>query len=362
MVADAIPAAGAVRGTVPASQAPQLAALADRVPEGADWISELKLDGYRLLVWIDHGRARLVTRNGHDWTPRMPHLAARFAAVGAETALLDGEMVALRPDGSTHFHDPQAALSEGQDGRPFIFTFDLLHRDGWDLRRCALLDRKRLLEALTDWGEHLRYAAHIEGNAAALHQEARRLKLEGIICKRADAPYRRGRSASWLKIKCLGRDEFVVLGWTPPGGSRRGIGAFALGFYDPQDQLHYAGAVGTGFSDRDLMALRSQFDALPAARPASLRVAGDPPDRSIRWIAPALVAEVEFTAWSGDGRLRHPVFLGLREDKPATDVVMAMPDPEAVRHEVRPLGIVVNKTVSPSRWKGAVPPLRATAR
>jgi bifunctional non-homologous end joining protein LigD len=120
------------------------------------------------------------------------------------------------------------------------------------------------------WGEYIRNAAHIEGNAAALHQEARRLKLEGIICKRADAPYRAGRGASWHKIKCLGRDEFVVFGWTPPGDSRRGIGAFALGFYDPQDQLHCAGTVGTGFSDRDLMTLCSQFNGLPAAPPASL--------------------------------------------------------------------------------------------
>jgi bifunctional non-homologous end joining protein LigD len=154
----------------------------------------------------------------------------------------------------------------------FYYAFDLLHLDGWDLRRCALRDRERLLEALDGWGEHLRYAAHIDGNAAALYQEASRLKLEGIICKRTAARYRAGRNAAWLKVKCLGREAFVVLGWTPPGGSRRGLGGLALGFYDPDGNLHFAGALGTGFSDQDLLDVWAHFDALPAARPPSLEI------------------------------------------------------------------------------------------
>jgi bifunctional non-homologous end joining protein LigD len=146
--ADAPIAVGAVRGPLPASQAPQLATAADGPPAGLAWISELKLDGYRLLVWIDRGRARLVTRNGHDWTARMPHLAARFSAFGVQSALLDGELVALRLDGTPHFHDLQAALSAGKDARLFYYAFDLIHLNGWDLRGCALSDRKRLLEAI----------------------------------------------------------------------------------------------------------------------------------------------------------------------------------------------------------------------
>ena len=355
-------APGAIRGDLPAKLAPQLATNAEEPPPGDDWISEIKLDGYRLLVWIDHGRVRLVTRNGHDWTQRMPRLASRFAALGADTALLDGEMVALRPDGTSHFHDLQAALSAGADDRLFFYAFDLLHLDGWDLRACTLRDRKRLLEALPGWDNAIRYAAHIDGNATGLHREAGRLGLEGIIAKRADAPYRSGRSVAWLKIKCLGREDLVVLGWTPPGGSRRGIGALVVGFYDPAGNLHYAGQVGTGFSDKELLALRAQLEAMPSAPPASLLVAGDAPDRSIRWVSPSLVAEVSFTAWSGEGRVRHPVYLGLREDKAASEVVLAVPDPEALRRAVKPTASASSGVSGRSRWKGAVPPLRQATR
>jgi len=288
----------------------------------------------------------------------MPRLAARFAALGVETALLDGEMVALRPDGTSHFHDLQAALSAGADGSLFFYAFDLLHLNGWDLRACTLRDRKHLLEAVQGWDNAIRFAAHIDGNAAGLHREAARLKLEGIIAKRADAPYRAGRSTDWLKIKCLGREDLAVLGWTPPGGSRRGIGALVMGFYDPGGNLHYAGQVGTGFSDKELLALRAQLEAMPSAPPASLLVAGDAPDRSIRWVSPSLVAEVSFTAWSGEGRVRHPVYLGLREDKDASDVVITIPDPEAPRRAITPAGGVGPAPARRRGWQGAVPPLR----
>ena len=352
-------APGAILAGLPDKLAPQLATNAAEPPPGDDWISEIKLDGYRLLVWIDRGRIRLVTRNGHDWSPRMPRLAARFAALDVETALIDGEMVALRPDGTSHFHDLQAALSAGADGALFFYAFDLLHLDGWNLQACALRDRKRLLEALEGWNNAIRYAAHVEGNAAGLLQESARLKLEGIIAKRADAPFRAGRSADWLKVKCLGREDLLVLGWTPPGGSRRGIGALAVGFYDPIGNLHYAGQVGTGFTDKELLALHAQLEAMPPVPPVALLVAGDAPDRQIRWVSPSLVAEVSFTAWSGEGRARHPVYLGLREDKAASDVVMAIPDPEAQRRAIQPVGSISSAPATRSRWRGAVPPLRA---
>jgi bifunctional non-homologous end joining protein LigD len=311
-----------------------------------------------MLVWLDHGRVRLVTRRGHDWTERLPRLAARFRQLDAGAALLDGEMVALRSDGTTHFHDLQAALSEGLDGHLFYIAFDLLHLDGWDLRRCALRDRKRLLERAHEWGGYLRYADHVEGSAEALHQEACRLKLEGIICKRADSPYRAGRSATWLKVKCPGREDFAVLGWTPPSGHRQGIGALVLGFYDPEGRLHYAGAVGTGFSDKELLALRAGLEPLRLVQPPFLLAAGDPPDRNIHWIAPNLVAEVEFAGWSGEGRVRHPVFLGLREDQAASEVVMQVPDPEVRRREFRPVRVVSGKISRRPRRRGAVPPVR----
>ena len=153
-------------------------------------------------------------------------------------------------------------------------------------------------------------------------------------------------------------EDFLKLGWPTPGGSRRAIGALAVGFYDPDGNLHYAGQVGTGFTDRELLALHTQLEAKPSGPPAALLVAGDAPDWQIRWVSPRLVAEVSFTAWSCESRARHPVYLGLRDDKAASEVVMAIPDPEAQRRAIHPVGSISSAAPARSRWKGAVPPLR----
>jgi bifunctional non-homologous end joining protein LigD len=348
-------------GRFPLTQVPQLAAAASAVPEGPGWLSELKLDGYRLLVWVDHGRVRLVTRSGHDWTERMPALAKRFQALQVKTAVIDGELVALRTDGAPSFHDLQNSLTHGRDGILYFYSFDILHLNGWDLRDCKLIDRKRVLEGAHKWGGYLRFTEHVDGDPADLLAEARRLNLEGIVAKRADAAYRPGRRPSWLKIKAIGREDCVVLGWMPPGGSRQGIGSLVLGFYDPLGRLHYAGSVGTGFSDRELLDYALLCEALSSTPPASLVVAGDQLDRTIRWIRPELVVEVSFTAWSGEGRVRHPVYLGLREDKVATEVVMEVPDTTAERRAVTPVASTSERSVGSSRWKGAVPPQRKRA-
>ncbi len=329
--ADEPPAPGAKRGRLPRTQEPQLAAVAEEPPEGAEWVSEIKFDGYRLLVFVEDGKARVLTRNGHDWTDRLPAVARAAAALRVTSALLDGELVALRPDGLSSFPDLQAALSAGRDERLHFYVFDLLHLDGWDLRGCRLLDRKQVLAGLDGWEGMLRYSDHHAGDAGPMRREACRIGLEGIICKRADAPYRAGRGHGWLKVKCQDREEFVVLGWTPPRGSRTGLGALHLGYYDPSGGLHYAGGVGTGFSDDELERLRAKLDARPAAPPTDLLVAGDPIERSISWVRPDLVAEVQFISWSGAGRVRHAVYLGLREDKEAREVVRDPPDPEAER-------------------------------
>ena len=157
-----------------------------------------------------------------------------MAGLNVETALVDGELVALDKDGISSFPRSQAALSAGKDASLYFHLFDLLHLDGWDLRDCALLDRKRVLQGLDDWRGMLRYSDHHTGDPAAMRREACRMKLEGIVCKQADAPYRAGRGHGWLKVKCQGREEFVVLGWTPPRGSRTGLGALHLGYYDPR--------------------------------------------------------------------------------------------------------------------------------
>jgi len=332
--ADAAPAEGARRAVLPEAQAPQLASLADEPPEGDAWLNEVKFDGYRFLAFVEDGAVRLVTRNAQDWTSRLPAVARALGRMKLGSALLDGEVVALRADGLSSFADLQAALSEGRDSKLFFYLFDILHLEGWDLRPCRLADRKRLLGALSDWKGSIRYSDHLEGEAARVRRQACELGLEGIICKRADAPYRPGRSKDWLKVKCQGREEFVILAWTKPDGSRTGIGSLHLGFHDEQQRLHYVGGVGTGFSEKELAALRRKLDALKADAPEHLVYAGEPPERGLIWVRPELVCEVQFVGWSGSGRLRHAVYLGLREDKPAREVVRDVPDVDVPRVEL----------------------------
>jgi bifunctional non-homologous end joining protein LigD len=354
---DRPPAPGAKRGALPARQAPQLASVSEEPPKDEGWLSEIKFDGYRILGWIEDGKAKLVTRNGHDWTDRMPAVARETGKLLVQSALIDGELVALDKNGASSFPALQAALSAGNDGSLFFYLFDLLHLNGWDLRPCALAERKRVLSGLASWKGMLRYSDHHEGDPADLQREACRRKLEGIICKKRDQPYRAGRGRSWLKIKCQGRDEFIVLGWTPPRGSRTGLGSLHVGYYDSGHRLHYAGGVGTGFSDDELARLSERLGELAVKSPTRLMVAGDPLDQSIRWVKPELVAEVQFISWSGSGRIRHGVYLGLREDKTAKEVVLAPADADSERKEVtprQPAGVAATRLAP----KIAIPPKR----
>jgi bifunctional non-homologous end joining protein LigD len=330
------PADGAARAKLPQRQAPQLASPAEEAPKGEGWISEIKFDGYRLLCWIDHGKVRLVTRNGLDWTDRLPAVAREVGGLDVDDALVDGELVALDKNGASSFPALQAELSAGTDERLHLYLFDLLHLDGWDLRSCRLIDRKRVLMGLADWRGMLRYSDHHEGDTAGMRREACRMGLEGIVCKQADAAYRPGRGHAWVKVKCLGREEFIVLGWTTPGGSRTGLGSLHVGYYDPQGKLHYAGGVGSGFSDHELSRLSDRLAGLASDPPKSLFVAGDKLPSGIHWVRPELVAEAQYTSWSGSGRVRHAVYLGLREDKSAPEVVREAADPKAERKMVSP--------------------------
>jgi bifunctional non-homologous end joining protein LigD len=353
------PAEGAVRGKLPQRQSPELASVAEEPPEGDEWVNEIKFDGYRLLCWLDHGKVSVMTRNGLDWTDRLPAVAKAVTGLNADTALVDGELVALDKAGTSSFPSLQSALSAGKDNTLYFFLFDLLHLDGWNLRDCKLLERKRVLQGLNDWRGMLRYSDHQVGNAAAMRREACKMRLEGIICKRSDAPYRAGRSQDWLKVKCRGREELIVLGWTPPGGSRTGLGSLHLGYYDKQKNLHYAGGVGSGFSDEELARLSERLAKLGADPPKALLVAGEPLPKNINWVRPELIAETQFTSWSGSGRVRQAVYLGLREDKDATEVVRDPADPEAERKTVEP-----RPGDSSARKRGpvvAVPPRRRSA-
>ncbi len=319
---------GAKRAKPAAEPALQLATLADAAPTGDDWIHEIKYDGYRVLAHVEDGQVRLRTRNGHDWTDRFPEIAAALGRLPVRLARLDGEVVALRAGGVSSFGALQEALASGKTARLRFQVFDVLHLDDHDLRGVAQLARKEVLAGLVARAGPaldglVRYTDHVVGQGPAFFDQACRMGLEGMISKRADAPYRAGRGTRWRKVKCTRRDEFVVGGFTPPKGSRSGFGALMLGAFEG-DALRYAGRVGTGFDERTLRRLAERLESF--ARPTS-PFADDVPDaRGATWTEPELVAEVGFAERTRSGVLRHSTFLGLREDKPAREVAWVAED------------------------------------
>ena len=351
----------ATRGKLPDTLSPQLATTVAEPPQGAAWLSEVKFDGYRLIAIKDEKSARLLTRNGHDWTARLPSIARAVGRLAAPSMVLDGELVALREDGVSSFALLQQALSDGRDDTLFFYAFDLPYLDGWDLRASRLAARKQALSTLSDWRGALRYSDHFIGNVDAMRRQACGMGLEGIICKQADAPYRSGRGRTWLKVKCQGREEFIVLGFTPPAGSRTGLGALHMGYRDPEGALQYVGGVGTGFTVKELTALRRRLDKLVAEPPPGLVYAGEKPESGITWVRPELVAEVQFIGWSGSGRIRHATYLGQREDKSPNEVVRPIADANEKRVPfARPAGATIVST-RPLKSSAKKPPARITA-
>jgi bifunctional non-homologous end joining protein LigD len=314
---------GARKGRLPKSLAPQLATLAAKPPEGTDWLHEIKLDGYRILARIEDGRVALFSRNGLDWTERFPHLAEAFGRLPVRAALIDGEAVALDEDGRSGFGLLQEALSSGKTGEVVYYAFDLVHLDGWNLDEAKLADRKSLLKPLLGaGGGRLRYSDHQEGNGKAFLAAACEVALEGTVAKQRDAPYRPGRSRAWLKLKCIDREDFAIVGWTDPSGARVGIGALVLGYYDAKGKLHYAGRVGTGFDAKLLAELRRGFERAGEVKKPFGRLPAEAA-RGVHWVEPTLVAEVQFAGWTRDKVLRHAAFLGLRDDKAPAEAVIA---------------------------------------
>ena len=313
---------GAVRARLPASPRPELATLADEAPAGADWLHEIKFDGYRMLARIASGKVRMLSRNGKDWTGRFAKIEAALGDLPLGEAVIDGEVVHLEPSGISSFSALKDDLSAKRTDHLVYYVFDLLHLDGYSLLQAPLEARKRALEDLVAQSSDgpVRFSEHVAGNGARFHDRACRLKLEGIVSKRRQSPYRAARTGDWLKIKCVKREEFIVLGWTDPEGKRRGLGALLLGYFDPAKVLRFAGAVGTGFTERTLGELRQKLDRLARKSAPSPEIARDAPKRA-HWVAPKLVAEVQYAEWTEDGRLRHPSYLGLREDKEADDVI-----------------------------------------
>jgi bifunctional non-homologous end joining protein LigD len=311
--------------------APQLATLAAEAPPGADWVHEIKYDGFRLQAWLDGRTVRLLTRNRKDWTTRFPTVAAELADLGLDGTILDGEVVVELEDGVTSFQALQNAMREPGGGQLRFWVFDAPWLEGEELARQPLLERKRRLKSVLGGAGKaaVRYSDHVQGDGPAFFGSACEHGLEGIICKRAAAPYRSGRGSDWLKVKCMREQEFVIGGFTEPSGSRQGLGALHVGTFDADRRLVYRGKVGTGFSDATLRDLRRRL--APLAVPTSPFSQG-PRGAAARvstWVEPRLVAQVRFTELTDDGRLRHPAFLGLRNDKDASDVTLEVPSEPA---------------------------------
>jgi bifunctional non-homologous end joining protein LigD len=232
---------------------PQLTQLVDAAPEGDQWLHEIKYDGYRMHARLDCGAVKLLTRTGLDWTHKYPAIAEAVASLGASQAYLDGELCGLGPDGITSFSIIQLASDSGNAAALIFFLFDLLYLDGEDFRPRPLIERKdRLAALLTNAPSPLHYSDHQLAHGRTFHEKACAMSLEGIVSKRADAAYAPGNRGLWLKVKCLHREEFVVIGWTDPEGSRPFLGALLLGYYDPNGKLVYAGRVGSGINTVEL--------------------------------------------------------------------------------------------------------------
>jgi DNA ligase D-like protein (predicted ligase) len=313
----------------PAWLAPQLATLTeDRFSDPA-WVFERKLDGERCVAFRHGQRLRLMTRNQKEVTSTYPELAGALTAQRAGDFIVDGEVVAFDGD-QTSFGRLQQRLGVRDPGRDLLarvpacyYLFDVLWADGRDTRAQPLLERKRLLRTLLSFGDPLRFTEHRAADGEAYWREACAQGWEGVIAKRADAPYHAGRSRDWLKFKCAAGQEFVIGGYTDPQGSRTGFGALLLGYYDRDGTLAYAGKVGTGFDRHTLASLHATLAGLERDRPAFER--GSVPRSRVHWVEPRLVCQVGFSEWTADGQLRHPRFQGLRRDKDAADVVREAP-------------------------------------
>lgn len=319
---------------LPEAIKPQLATLAAAIPSSGEWLFEIKFDGYRVMARLEDGKVGLITRGGHDWQAKMPALVEELATLGLESTFLDGEIVVLGDNGNPDFNALQNAFDKGKGAdRIVYFVFDAPFFQGQDLREVPLRERRRLLQAFFEVRatEHVRFSTDFPADAASILRSACQMQLEGVIAKRADAPYVSRRSETWLKLKCKLRQEFVVCGYTERSDNAAQVGSLLLGIHDKAGKLVSAGSVGTGWSADEARELKKRL--LPLARDKAPFAAGaSKPGRwskrkagSERWVEPVLLAEVTFAEWTPDSQIRHAAFIGMRDDKPAQAITREEP-------------------------------------
>jgi bifunctional non-homologous end joining protein LigD len=317
---------GARKTAMPEFVQPQLATLMTEAPKGDEWLHELKFDGYRLLCFLERGHVRLWTRNQKDWTEKFPDVVKALKTLKVQSAILDGEIVALDATGRSSFQMLQQSIKQPRGRNLVLHVFDLLYLDGFLITRTPLIERKRVLSELLETvssNRMLRYSDHIEGNGPKFFKQACELGIEGIVSKLADSFYESTRSRNWQKVKCLKRQEFVIAGYTL---SDKGLpfSSLVLGVYD-KGTLIYAGRAGTGFSNQQRVELKKMLDKIARPTKPFKVIPRDPGLRRAVWAEPKLVGEVAFAEWTDENVIRHPSFQGLREDKSPKDVIRESP-------------------------------------
>jgi len=318
---------GAVAGPMPETLKPELATLVESAPDG-DWLYEIKFDGYRVMARIDNGDVRLITRNGHDWTHKLPKQAEALAALGLESAWLDGEIVVANEQGVPDFQALQNAFDAGSSGKIAYYLFDLPYLNGMDLRKVPVEERRAALAAVLEPNEDplLRFSDSFEETPEALLNSACQMRMEGLIGKRQGSAYVSRRSSDWIKLKCKNRQEFVVVGFSDPKGARSAFGALLLGLHDVDSgELRYAGKVGTGFNETTLKSIYQQLLPLETKKAAVVNPPTGYDAKGVHWLKPELLAEVAFAEMTKEGSVRHAVFHGLRNDKPAKAITQELP-------------------------------------
>ncbi|WP_413791055.1 MULTISPECIES: DNA ligase D [unclassified Pseudomonas] len=320
---------GAVAGPLPDTLKPELATLVDSAPDG-EWLYEIKFDGYRVMARIENGDVRLFTRNGHDWTHKLPTQAEALAALGLESAWLDGEMVVANEQGVPDFQALQNAFEAGSSGQIAYYLFDVPYLNGMDLCKVPVQERRAALAAVLEPNESplLRFSDAFEETPDALLNSACQMQMEGLIGKRVGSAYVSRRSSDWIKLKCKRRQEFVVVGFSDPKGARNAFGALLLGLHDTDSgQLRYAGKVGTGFNETTLKSIYQRLLPLETKKAAVVNPPTGYEAKGVHWLEPTLLAEVAFAEMTKEGSVRHAVFHGLRDDKPAKDITQELAKP-----------------------------------